>query len=81
MPENEMSTELKNPNEIMKLAEKIYEGLSEEDIDEIEKIMLDRSNFFGERTKRLEKLLEDVKEDNIQGEIDFGATIGKEIIE
>ena len=36
-------------NSIMKLAENFYEGLSEEDIDEIEKIALDRSNFFGER--------------------------------
>lgn len=36
-------------NEIMKLAENFYEGLSEEDIDEIEKIALDRSNFFGDR--------------------------------
>jgi hypothetical protein len=26
-----------------------YEGLSEEEIDEIEKIILDRSNFFPER--------------------------------
>lgn len=36
-------------NEIMKLAENFYEGLSEEDVNEIEKIALDRSNFFGER--------------------------------
>ncbi len=36
-------------NEIMKLAENFYEGLSEEDINEIEKIALDRSNFFGDR--------------------------------
>lgn len=36
-------------NEIMKLAENFYEGLSEEDIHEIEKIALDRSNFFGDR--------------------------------
>ena len=36
-------------NVIMKLAENFYEGLSEEDIDEIEKIALDRSNFFGDR--------------------------------
>ena len=35
-------------NSIMKLAENFYEGLSEEDIDEIEKIALDRSNFFGD---------------------------------
>ena len=38
-----------NANQIMKLAENFYEGLSEEDIDEIEAIALDRSNFFGDR--------------------------------
>jgi predicted DNA-binding antitoxin AbrB/MazE fold protein len=36
-------------NPIMRLAENFYEGLSEDDIDEIEKVALDRSNFFGER--------------------------------
>jgi hypothetical protein len=36
-------------NEIMKLAENFYEGLSAEEIEEIEKVMLDRSNFFGGR--------------------------------
>ena len=36
-------------NETMKLAEKIYEGLSKEDIDEIEKIAFDCSNFFSNR--------------------------------
>lgn len=36
-------------NDIMKLVENFYEGLSEGDIDEIEKIALDRSNFFGDR--------------------------------
>lgn len=36
-------------NPIMKLAENFYEGLTEEDIDEIERIALDRSNFFGDR--------------------------------
>ena len=76
-----MSTESMNPDALMKLAEKIYEGLSEEDIDEIERIALDRSNFFGERTKRLEELLEGVEDDNIHGEIDWGKPVGKEIIE
>ena len=38
-----------NASQIMKLAENFYEGLSEEDIDEIEAIALDRSNFFGDR--------------------------------
>lgn len=36
-------------NSIMELAENFYEGLSEEDIDEIERIALDRSHFFGDR--------------------------------
>lgn len=46
-----VETESKNEevNPIMKLAENFYEGLSEEDIEEIEKIALDRSNFFGDR--------------------------------
>ena len=69
------------PNEIMKLAEKIYEGLSEEDIEEIEKVALDRSNFFGERTNKLEELLEGITEDNIHQEINWGKPVGKEIIE
>jgi len=41
--------ETQEENSIMKLAENFYEGLSEEDIDEIEKIALDRSDFFGDR--------------------------------
>ena len=39
-----------SPEEMLELAGKVYEGLSEEEIDELEKIVLDRSNFFGERT-------------------------------
>ena len=38
-------------NPIMKLAENFYEGLSAEDVAEIERVTLDRSNFFGEREK------------------------------
>ena len=38
-----------NAKTIIKLAENFYEGLSEDEIDEIEKIALDRSNFFGDR--------------------------------
>lgn len=41
--------ELEEVNPIIKLAENFYEGLSEEDIAEIEKVTLDRSNFFGDR--------------------------------
>ncbi|MBA2735987.1 MAG: antitoxin family protein [Pyrinomonadaceae bacterium] len=37
------------PEEMLELAGQVYEGLSEEDIDEIERIALDRSNFFGDR--------------------------------
>ena len=44
-----MTLESDDLNPIMKLAENFYEGLSEEDIDEIEKIALDRSNFWGDR--------------------------------
>lgn len=66
---------------MLKLAEKVYEGLSEDDIDEIERIALDRSNFFGERTKKLEELLYGVEKNNIHGEIDWGKSVGKEIIE
>ena len=44
-----VETEDEEINPIMKLAENFYEGLSEEDIDEIERIALDRSNFFGDR--------------------------------
>lgn len=40
----------KNPQEIIRLSEKFYQGISEQDIDEIEKVMLDRSNFFGGRS-------------------------------
>ncbi len=70
-----------NPSEIMKLAEKIYEGLSVEDIDEIERIALNRSNFFGERTNKLMEILEGINEDNIHQEIDSDEPAEKEIIE
>lgn len=38
-----------SPEEMLELASRVYEGLSDEDISEIEKIALDRSNFFGDR--------------------------------
>lgn len=38
-----------SPEEMLKLASRVYEGLSNEDIAEIERIALDRSNFFGDR--------------------------------
>ena len=37
-------------NPIIKLAENFYEGLSDADVEEIERVILDRSNFFGGRT-------------------------------
>ena len=39
-----------NPDEMLKLAAQVYEGLSEEAINEIEQIAGDRSNFFTENT-------------------------------
>lgn len=66
-------------NNIIKLAEKVYEGLSEEDVEEIERIALDRSNFFGERKYNLEELLDGITEENIHEETDFGKPVGKEI--
>lgn len=38
-----------SPDEMLKLAGQVYEGLSDKDIEEIERIALDRSNFFGDR--------------------------------
>lgn len=40
----------KSSDRIKKLASEVYEGLSDEDIKEIERIALDRSSFFGDRT-------------------------------
>ncbi|MEM1310454.1 MAG: antitoxin family protein [Cyanobacteria bacterium P01_C01_bin.70] len=34
------------PNEMLQLAAEVYEGLSEEDIQEVEAIACDRSHFF-----------------------------------
>lgn len=44
-----VETEDDEINPIMKLAENFYEGLSNKDVEEIEKVALDRSNFFGDR--------------------------------
>lgn len=38
-----------SPEEMLELASKVYEGLSEQEIDEIERIAFDRTNFFGDR--------------------------------
>ncbi|HEY9853157.1 MAG TPA: antitoxin family protein [Leptolyngbyaceae cyanobacterium] len=39
-----------NPDEMLKLAAQVYEGLSEEEINEIERNVCDRNNFFTENT-------------------------------
>lgn len=41
--------QLPPPDEMLELFANFYDGFSEEEIAEIEKIMLDRSNFFPER--------------------------------
>lgn len=38
-----------SPDEMLKLAGEVYEGLSDEDVKEIEQIALDRSNFFSDK--------------------------------
>lgn len=41
----------RTPEEILELAGNVYAGLSEDEIEEIEEIILDRSNFFGDRSE------------------------------
>ncbi len=41
-----------SPDEMLKLAGQVYEGLSEKDIEEVERIALDRSNFFGDNVRK-----------------------------
>ena len=36
-------------DDLLGLAEQVYEGLSEKDIDEVESIALDRSSFFHDK--------------------------------
>jgi hypothetical protein len=69
-----------NSNEMMKLAAKVYEGLSDKDIEEIERIALDRSNFCDERTKRLEELLKDIEDEDFLREIVSDKNVEKEIL-
>jgi predicted DNA-binding antitoxin AbrB/MazE fold protein len=40
----------KTPDDVLTLVEQVYEGLPEEEIDEVEQISLDRRTFFGGRT-------------------------------
>ncbi|MDA0747267.1 MAG: antitoxin family protein [bacterium] len=38
-------------DDLLELAANVYEGLSDDQIDEIEKIVLDRKDFFGDQTR------------------------------
>lgn len=42
--------EADTPEDILRLATQVYAGLSEQDVQEVEKIALDRSSFFTEPT-------------------------------
>jgi hypothetical protein len=48
-PETPPAHETLSPDEILNLAGQVYEGLSPEDVDEIERLALDRRHFFVER--------------------------------
>jgi hypothetical protein len=65
-----------SPDEMLKLVENFYEGLSEEDVAEIEKIMLDRSNFFSRNPNRILELIEEISEENLRKAVEFGETFG-----
>jgi predicted DNA-binding antitoxin AbrB/MazE fold protein len=41
-----VTLEIDAPEDVLALAAKVYDGLSERDIAEVEKIALDRSSFF-----------------------------------
>ena len=43
-----ISVEVDTPEDILGLAAKVYEGISEQDVNDIERIALDRSSFFSE---------------------------------
>lgn len=50
MPESTpLARETPPPDEILRLAAQVYEGLSPEDVDEIEGLVLNRSHFFVRR--------------------------------
>jgi hypothetical protein len=38
------------PDDVLALAERVYAGLSDEEINDIERIALDRRTFFGDRS-------------------------------
>ena len=37
------------PDDVLALAEQVYAGLSDEEVDDVERIALDRRSFFGDR--------------------------------
>lgn len=39
------------PNQMLQLAAEVYQGLSDEEIEDIETTALDRQDFFGEATE------------------------------
>jgi len=41
---------IEDPDEVLALARRVYEGLSDEQIDALEQHMARREDFFGERT-------------------------------
>lgn len=45
-----LTIEPRTPEDILALARKVYEGLSEDEINEIERIATARGNFFSGRT-------------------------------
>ncbi len=38
------------PDDVLVLAGQVYDGLSDEEIEDVERISLDRRGFFGDRT-------------------------------
>lgn len=44
-----LTVEAETPEDVLSLAAKVYDGLSGDEIDEIERIALDRRDFFGGR--------------------------------
>ena len=40
-----------NTNDLLKLAAKVYEGFSDADLDDMEEIIHNRRDFFGDRTQ------------------------------
>ena len=45
-----VETPVQDNEDLIELAAKVYEGLTDQQVDEIERLALDRSNFFGDDT-------------------------------